>query len=45
MSKETIRKELCNCLLMELHNNKTINNTTYKQAQKKIQKEKGKEVA
>ena len=45
MSKETIRKEFRKCLLMALYNNKTINKATYKQAQKNIEKEKGKEVA
>lgn len=45
MSKETIRKEFRNCLLVALHNSKTINDATYKQAQKKIKKEKGKEAA
>jgi len=42
---KAIRKEFCSCLLVALHNSKTINDATYKQAQKKIKKEKGKEVA
>lgn len=42
---KAIRKEFRNCLLVALHNSKTINDATYKQAQKKIKKEKGKEAA
>lgn len=45
MNKEIPRKEFRNCLLVALHNSKTINDATYKQAQKKIKKEKGKEAA
>ena len=37
---KVIRIDMCNVMLRALHNSKTINTTTYKQAQKKSKERK-----